>query len=184
VWLDLLHVERGQTIVVMGAAGGVGGFAVQIAKARGARVIATVRGDVDEARRLGATEVYDTKTGGNVIDLIRASNPRGVDAVLDLVNGKDTIGQDAGILKSGGRLASTIFAADEAWFKERNIVAGNVGRAPNPKVSSEGLTELAGMLANSVITARIGLTVDLDGVPKMLDELRKGAIHGKAVIRL
>jgi NADPH:quinone reductase-like Zn-dependent oxidoreductase len=45
----------------MGATGGVGGFAVQMARSRGARVIATLRGDVDEARRLGAEEVYDVE---------------------------------------------------------------------------------------------------------------------------
>ena len=46
---------------MMGATGGVGGYTVQMARARGVHVIATVRGDVDEARRLGAEEVYDTK---------------------------------------------------------------------------------------------------------------------------
>ena len=45
----------------MGATGGVGGYAVQMARSRGAHVIATVRGDADEARRLGAEEVYDSQ---------------------------------------------------------------------------------------------------------------------------
>jgi NADPH:quinone reductase len=64
--LDLLGVNAGKRLVVMGATGGVGGYAMQIARSRGAHVIATVRGDADEARRLGAEEVYDT----NAVDVV------------------------------------------------------------------------------------------------------------------
>src|SRR5271155_4717373 len=123
--LELLGVAAGQRVVVMGATGGVGGFAVQMARARGAYVIATVRGDADEARRLGAEEVYDTKIG-DVIGAIRAAYPGGVDAVLDLVNGNDAIGRDAEILKRGGSLVSPIHAADEKWFAGRGITAQNI----------------------------------------------------------
>src|ERR1700733_2868152 len=52
--IDVLEVTAGQHVVVMGATGGVGGYAVQMAHSRGAHVLATVRGDVDEGRRLGA----------------------------------------------------------------------------------------------------------------------------------
>ena len=72
----------------MGAAGGVGGYAVQMAVARGARVIATVRGDADasEAHRLGAEDVYDVDAV-DAVHALRESRPDGVDAVLDIVNG-------------------------------------------------------------------------------------------------
>ena len=65
----------------------VGGHAVQIARSRGAHVIATGRGDADEARRLGSGEVFDSLTV-DVIDALHAHHPDGVDAVLDLVNGR------------------------------------------------------------------------------------------------
>src|SRR5277367_1997320 len=110
--VEVLEVTAGQYIVIMGATGGVGGYAVQMASSRGAHVIATVRGDADEARRLGAEEVYDSQAV-DVIDALRADHPDGVDAVLDLVNGPDTIRRDAEIIRLGGRLVSTIFAADE-----------------------------------------------------------------------
>jgi NADPH:quinone reductase-like Zn-dependent oxidoreductase len=151
--LDLLNIASAQKIVVMGATGGVGGYAVQMARSRGARVIATVRGDANEASRLGAEEVYDTKAG-DVIDAIRASHPEGVDAVLDLVNGKGAIGRDADTLKSGGSLASTLHAADESWFKERHITAYNVGKGANPKATAEGLAELALLL---VVTGKASI---------------------------
>jgi NADPH2:quinone reductase len=74
--VELLGVTAGQRLVVMGATGGVGGYAVQMALSRGAYVIATVRGDAE-------------------------------------------------FIKPGGRLVSTIFAADEKWFAGRQITAHN-----------------------------------------------------------
>ena len=184
--LELLGVTADQRLVVMGATGGVGGYAVQMARARVAHVIATVRGDADEARRLGAHEIYDTKTV-DVVDALRASHPDGVDAVLDLVNGPDAIRRDAEMLKSGGRLVSTIFAADEGWFAERHITAHNLqvlASSANTLSSLQGLNEVARMLADGTITVRIGSAVELDGAGRMLETLRNGGLRGKAVIRL
>jgi NADPH2:quinone reductase len=180
--LDLLGVGAGQRLVVMGATGGVGGYAVQMALSRGASVVATVRGDAQEARRLGAEEVYDTNTT-DIIDALRKSYPDGVDAVLDLVNGPDAIRRDAEILKPGGILVSTIFAADEEWFAKHEITAHNHASSKNPLLSPEGLREVARMLADGTITARIGSTTQLDNAGQILDELRHGGLHGRAVIR-
>ena len=181
--LELLGVKAGQRVVVMGATGGVGGYAVQMARSRGAHVIATVRGDTDTARRLGAEEVYDTKTG-DVIAALRAAHPEGIDAVLDLVNGKDTITRDAEILKSEGSLVSTVYAADEAWFAERKMKAHNIAGLTNPFSTREGLTQVAHMLADGKITARISATVELDAAGQILEKLKKGGLRGKALIRL
>lgn len=181
--LEFLGLAANQRLVVIGAAGGVGGYAVQMARSRGAHVIATVRGDVDEARRLGAEEVYDTNAG-DAIDALLAKHPDCVDAVLDIVNGKETIGRDAEILKAGGRLVSTVYSADEAWFAERKITAYNVSSMTNPLSSPQGLTTVARMLAERTITARIRSTVGLDGAGQILEKLRAGGLDGKAVIRL
>jgi len=181
--LEMLGVSAGQRVVVMGATGGVGGFAVQMARARGAYVIATVRGDADEARRLGAEEVYDTKVG-DVIGAIHAAYLDGVDAVLDLVNGKDAIGRDAEILKRGGALVSTIQAADEKWFAERGIAAQNILGNTNPLSSTEGLNKLARILVDGTITARVRSTVGLDGAAGVIEKLKSGGLRGKAVIRI
>ncbi|HEY4837024.1 MAG TPA: NADP-dependent oxidoreductase, partial [Candidatus Acidoferrales bacterium] len=148
--LELLGVNAGQRVVVTGAAGAVGGYAVQMARSRGAHVIGTVRGDVDEARRLGAEEVYDTKVG-DAIAAIHAAHPQGIDAVLDLVSNADAIKRDAEILKPGGKLVSTIGAANEAWFAERHITAQNILGNANPFSSPQGLNEVARMLATGTI---------------------------------
>jgi NADPH:quinone reductase-like Zn-dependent oxidoreductase len=181
--LELLGLTAGQRLVVMGATGGVGGFAVQMARARGAHVIATVRGGADEARRLGAEEVYDSKAV-EVVPAIHAAHPDGVDAVLDLVNGSDEIRRDAEILKSGGSLVSTIHVADEKWFAGRKITAYNIGFNLSPASSPQGLNEVVRMLASGTITARIRSTVGLDDAGQILEKLRSGGIRGKAVIRI
>jgi NADPH:quinone reductase-like Zn-dependent oxidoreductase len=181
--LELLGLGAGQRVVVMGAAGAVGGYAVQMARSRGAHVIATVRGDADEARSLGAEEVYDTKVG-DAIAAIHAAHPEGIDAVLDLVSNADAIKRDAEILKSGGKLVSTIGAANEAWFTDRHITAQNILGNENPFSSPQGLNQVAQMLASGTITARIRSAVDLEGTAQILDKLRSGGLRGKAVIRL
>jgi NADPH:quinone reductase-like Zn-dependent oxidoreductase len=181
--LELMGVTAGQRLVVMGATGGVGGYTVQMARSRGAHVVATVRGDVDEARRLGAEEVYDIN-GVDVVDALRASHPDGVEAVLDLVNGSDGIRRDAEILKPGGGLVSTRYAADEGWFAEREITAHNIASITNPLSSPQGLTKVVRMLADGTITTRIRSTVQLDRAGEMREKLRNGTFHGKAVIRL
>jgi NADPH:quinone reductase-like Zn-dependent oxidoreductase len=181
--LDLLGVSAGQSVVVMGATGGVGGFAVQIARSRGAHVIATVRGELDEARRLGAEEAYDAEAG-DVIAAVREAHPGGVDAVLDLVNGAKSIGRDAEILKPGGSIVSSIFAADAEWFSKRHVKAHNIGGDNNASMSPQGLREVVGLLADGKITARIRSTVGLEGAGEILEKLRSGGLGGKAVIRL
>jgi len=118
----------------MGATGGVGGYAVQMARSRGAHVIATVRGDDGEARQLGAEEVYDSQAV-DVIDALHAAHPDGIDAVLDLFSGPDAIKRDAEVIRPGGRLVSTIFAANEDWFAKRQITAHNHSSRANPLIS-------------------------------------------------
>ena len=190
--LELLGVIAGQRLVVFGAVGGVGGYATQIARSRGAHVIAVVRGDGDEARRLGAEEIYDSKAV-DVIDAVHAAHPDGVEAVLDLVNLPDVIRRDADVLKSGGRVVSTVFAADIEWFAGRRIVAHNIAsgattdtafKTADPSSSPQALSQLLRMLAEQTITSRISLVAELKDAAQVLDELRHGGIHGKAIIRM
>jgi NADPH:quinone reductase len=182
--IEWLGVTRGQRIVIMGAAGAVGGFAVQIAKTRGAHVIATVRGDSSgDAKKLGAQEVDDSKST-DVIAAIRNAHPDGVDAVLDLVNPGDAINADATILKPGGKIVSTIGAADEKFFASRNISAYNILGNANPFSTPDGLTQLARMIADGTITARITSTDPLESAAAVLDKLRTGGIRGKALLKI
>ena len=73
---------------------------------------------------------------------------------------------------------------DEGWFAQRKITAHNHSSRANPLISPQGLAAVGQMLADGTITARIGSTVDLDSAGQVLEELRHGSLHGKAVIRL
>ena len=102
---DALHIKAGETLIIHGAAGGVGTLAIQFAKLRGARVLATVSGEdgAELARKLGADAVVDGKTGDIVAAAHRLS-PGGVDAVLALAGGP-ALERCMDALDKNGRLA-------------------------------------------------------------------------------
>lgn len=96
-------VAAGQTVLVQAAAGGVGSFAVQIARALGARVIGTAsQRNHDFLRSLGADPV---EYGDGLVDRVREVAPDGVDVVLDYVGG-DALDVVPGVLRDGGTVAS------------------------------------------------------------------------------
>lgn len=100
---DVLRMERGETLIVHGAAGGVGTLAIQFAKLRGVRVLATATSEdgLALARRLGA----DAVVNGRTEDIAAAAQrfaPGGVDAVLGLAGG-DALERCIDALRRGGR---------------------------------------------------------------------------------
>lgn len=103
-----LQVQPGETVLIHGGAGGVGSFAVQLAKACGARVIATAGPQNQETlRRLGADVAVDYTKEDPVAAAREATGGEGVDAVLDTVGG-DTIARSTGAVKPFGRLATVL----------------------------------------------------------------------------
>jgi NADPH:quinone reductase-like Zn-dependent oxidoreductase len=108
--VDAIAPESGETVLVSGATGGVGAYAVQLVAARGATVIATAKpgSDADFVLGLGASHSVDYS--GDVAGQVRAISPEGVDAVLHFAGHGAHLGK---LLVSGGRLASTlIMSAD------------------------------------------------------------------------
>lgn len=96
------EVREGQTVLVTGASGGVGLAAVQLASARGARVVAvSSAGKIDPVREAGADHVVD-RTAGRVIEDVRAAAPGGLDVVVDVVAG-DNLVPGLELLRDGGR---------------------------------------------------------------------------------
>jgi NADPH:quinone reductase-like Zn-dependent oxidoreductase len=103
---DTLRLQPGETILIQGGAGGVGGFAVQLAKHLGARVISTASAiNQDYIRQLGADEIidYDRVDFADVVS--------GVDAVFDTV-GFEVIDRCYAVVRPGGRVASIAVGAD------------------------------------------------------------------------
>ena len=102
---DALHLKAGETVIIHGATGGVGTLAIQFAKLRGARVLATVTGEDGAAlvKQLGADAVVDGRTG-DILAAARAFSPKGVDAVFGLASG-ESLEKCIDALRSGGRVA-------------------------------------------------------------------------------
>jgi len=105
---DALALTEGETVLVVGASGGVGSLFVQLVATEGANVIApALPEDHDYLRGLGVGELVDRNA--NVAAAVREAHPDGVDALLNVVSPKP----DTSLLKEGGRLASPLGAAGE-----------------------------------------------------------------------
>jgi NADPH:quinone reductase-like Zn-dependent oxidoreductase len=155
--LDAAAVKAGQTVLVVGATGGVGSYAVQIAARRGARVIATASGEgAAHVRRLGAAEWIDYRRD-DVVAVVKAAHPEGIDAVVDVVSDRAALRRIADALRAGGRLATTIHAADEATLANRGIQATNV----DVLGTTHGLDEIARLVDAAAITVPLERTYPL-----------------------
>lgn len=166
--LDALEVSDGDTVLVHAAAGGVGIFAVQIAVARGARVIGTAS-ESNHAflRDLGAEPVA---YGEGVVDRVRALAPDGVDAVADFVGGQ--LETSLAVLADGGRLASV---ADPGF-------AEHGGRWIWVRPDGAESARLAALADEGKLTVEVARTYGLDEVAEAFAESQTGHVRGKLVI--
>ena len=112
---EVADLQKGQTILIHAGAGGVGSFAIQFARAAGARVIATASGDgIGIARRLGADQVIDYRAA-NFADKLSD-----VDVVLDTLGG-ETQQNSFDVLRAGGVLVSIVSPPDEALANAHGV---------------------------------------------------------------
>jgi NADPH:quinone reductase-like Zn-dependent oxidoreductase len=170
--LEAAGVSAGDVVLVTGAAGMVGGFASQLARGRGARVVAAVRErDADQARRLGAETVVDTGTGLEAA--VRGQWQDGVDACLDTVG----LGSHAlGCVRDGGAFVTSVPGAvpDAA----RGISPGTVQVQPD----ADATAELADRAVQGGLTLRVADTVPLERFRDAYTRLGRGGLPGKIVL--
>jgi NADPH2:quinone reductase len=168
--IDRAGVTSGQTVLVHAAAGGVGSMAVQIAVARGARVIGTASERNHEyLRSLGAEPVT---YGEGLAERVRALAPDGVDVVLDYIGG-EALATTPDVLREGGTVASVVDAA------ARDELGGHYVWV-RPDV--EGLTELARLADAGQLTVDVAEVYDLADAAKAHEASRTGHVRGKVVI--
>lgn len=180
--IDWLGVANGTTFFINGATGGVGSFAAQIARDRGARVIGTAHSATEGfAHELGVEEfvAYDRE---DVIAAIRAAHPGGVEAALDLVSDRDAFKRLADVVRADGRIVSTIGSADVDYFAQRNIAAQNLVMNQTPQSSHAGLRTLLELVEQERIRVFIADERPLTEAGDALEESKRGSVNGKIVI--
>jgi NADPH:quinone reductase-like Zn-dependent oxidoreductase len=178
--IDTLHIAEGETILIVGATGGVGSYAVQLAARRGAHVVATaLPEDAEYMHDLGAAETIDYQAA-DVVDTVKAAHPEGIDAVLDLVSDAKKLDRIAATLKKGGRLATTLHVADEKAYAARGITASNIANQPTRAL----LERLVQMIDAGKLTVPLQKIYPLEQAPDAIAQSRSGHVRGKLVLKV
>ncbi|MBB1156239.1 NADP-dependent oxidoreductase [Amycolatopsis dendrobii] len=158
---EVANVRSGQTVLVHAAAGGVGSFAVQIARRLGARVVATASGSgIAIAEKLGADEVL------NYRKVAFDHRLRGIDVVLDTVGG-EVGARSRQVLKPGGRLVTTPAPADGAEFVFHTSDAARLAK-----------------VAELDLDVLVDRTFPLADGARALARLAQGRARGKTLLRI
>jgi NADPH:quinone reductase-like Zn-dependent oxidoreductase len=178
VSVDAVEASEGDVVLIVGAAGGVGSYAVELAAPRGATVVATARPEDQEwIRGLGATEAIDYS--GDVAAAVRSAHPDGVDGLIVAVQLGDAFGPTVALVKDGGKIASTVGGADAV--AERDIRATNVqGQADNV----ETFAEVVRLAAAGTLTVPITRTFTFDELPEALGLVGETRSRGKFAITI
>jgi len=181
----------GHIVLVNGATGGLGTFAVQIAKARGAQVVATARSAdrVERIRSLGADHVVDP-TQGDLVKLVREVIPEGVDGFVDFVKHVDSAvmgqGEDdahrefarlcRGVLREGGRAASVTNGGVPELMGP--IPFANVHSTPSPS----NLARLSALVDERGVTPVVMETFGFGDIEAAFGRLLAGGMAGKIAV--
>jgi NADPH:quinone reductase-like Zn-dependent oxidoreductase len=172
--VDIAKLQSGQTILIHGGAGGVGSFAVQIAKARGARVIATASTtNQDLLKQLGADIAIDyTKTKFEDV-------AKDVDAVLDPV-GKETLTRSYGVIKKGGIVMSLVARPDPAELRKHGIRGAAISVHPD----ANDLAQIAQLIDAGKIKSIVTQVLPLSDAIKAQQQAATHHTRGKIVLRI
>jgi NADPH:quinone reductase-like Zn-dependent oxidoreductase len=165
-------LKAGQSVLIHGGSGGVGHFAIQFAKAKGARVLTTVSTDsVEFARGLGADVVIDYKTQRF------EEQARDLDLVFDLIGG-DTRERSWTLLKRGGVLVSTLTEPSKETADRYGV------RALRYTVEADGaeLAEFAGLAASGKVKPHMSKIFPLQQAAQALAAVEHGGSRGKVVL--
>jgi NADPH:quinone reductase-like Zn-dependent oxidoreductase len=170
--LKQLDIRAGETLLIHAAAGGVGTFAVQLAVARGARVIGTAsEANFDYLRSIGAEPV---SYGDGLLERVRAIAPQGVDAVLD-ASGRGEI--PLSIELAGGPDRVLTLVAFDAADTGIQVFVGGTGDERGP-----ALRDIVSLLEKRALTVPIWRTFSLAETGAALDASRAGHLNGKIVV--
>ncbi|HEY4281424.1 MAG TPA: NADP-dependent oxidoreductase [Chthoniobacterales bacterium] len=172
--VDTAHLAAGQTVLIHGGSGGVGSFAVQIAKLRGARVVATASSaNQDLLRQLGVDQPIDYTT-----TKFEETAPD-VDVVLDPV-GKETLKRSYGIVKKGGILMTLVSNLDKAELEKHGIRGAGIAVHPD----AEDLAEIAQLIDAGKIKPIVTRVLPLSAAIAVQRQAATHHTRGKIVLQI
>jgi NADPH:quinone reductase-like Zn-dependent oxidoreductase len=172
--IDTAKLKAGQTVLIHGGSGGVGSFAIQIAKVRGAKVIATAStANQDLLKQLGADVAIDyTKQNFENI-------AKDVDVVLDSI-GKDTLARSYGVVRKAGIIVSLVARPDPAELEKHGIRGEALSVDPN----SDELGEIGKLIDEKKINVIVSQTFPLSEARKAQEQVATGHTRGKIVLKV
>lgn len=174
VLVDVAKLSAGQTVLIHGGSGGVGHLAIQIAKARGAKVIATAStANQDFVKKMGADVAVDY-TKAKFEDAAKD-----VDVVLDMVGGQ-TLKRTYGVVKRGGIIVSIVDEMDQKELDAHGIRGVTFRCAPKASV----LEDLAKLIDAKKLTPVVSQTFPLSDVAKAQDQIATRHTRGKVVLQV
>ena len=171
--VDIGKIQSGQTVLIHGGSGGVGSFAIQIAKARGARVIATAStANQDLLKQLGADVAIDY-TKQKFEEIVHD-----VDLVLDPV-GRDTLARSYGVVKKGGIVVTLVSRCDEAELKKHGIRGASLSSHPD----ATELAEITKLTDDGKIKPIVSQVLPLTDAAKADAQAATHHTRGKIVLK-
>jgi NADPH:quinone reductase-like Zn-dependent oxidoreductase len=172
--VDAAKLSEGQTVLIHGGSGGVGSFAVQIAKAKGAKVIATAStANQDLLKQLGADVAIDyTKTKFEDV-------AKDVDVVFDTV-GRDTLARSYPIVKKGGIITTIVSRPDPAQIEKLGIRGASIFSHPD----GNELAEITKLIEAGKIKPVVGQVLPLTEAVKASQQAETHHTRGKLVLKI
>jgi NADPH:quinone reductase-like Zn-dependent oxidoreductase len=171
--IDAAKIEKGQRVLVHGAAGGVGGFAVQLARWKGAQVIGTASAqNLDYVRSLGAEDVIDYNATRFESVL------RDLDVVIDTVGG-DIPERSWQVIRPSGTFVTVAAWLPEGAGQAQNIKAINAGRA-----APETLKQISELIEAKHLKPEVGPFFPLAEAPKAQQLSQTGHGRGRIILQI
>src|SRR6266478_4290517 len=172
--IDSGKIEKGQTVLIHGGSGGVGSFAIPIAKARGTKVLATASSEHQPTlKQLGVDQAIDYTTT-KFEDVVKD-----VDLVLNCVRA-DTLARSYGVVKKGGTIVSITDEPDQTECAKRGITCSRMGANPDAKV----LEELTKLIEARKMKPVVSQTLPLAEASKAHQQIETRHTLGKIVLKV
>lgn len=179
--LERLGLKHEQTLLLVGATGGVGSFVLQLAAMQGIYVIATVSSEEGEERvkKLGAKETVNYKKL-SVEKEIRSRYPSGVDGLIDLVSPAPVFKTMTELVANGGAALTTAFVSTPEVLSARGLTGGNFETHGSPA----SLDVLTDAVDSGVLKVPVDQVITMEQVAGAIAESRKVNGKGKTVVRI